>query len=575
MIDLTVYNPRQHQQYSVAQLASIARDESGRWHSLNATQAPTHADTFTLIPHRPSAEVAVECDGVDWLETFAAVPRGTRLELVDHLHLLVDDTHIEIADRELESTDGRPLIALAAREHRSNRNSQQGGPASATLGRWFEALGALHRWSANRAEFFDDAARFVVDPVGLDGAMVLRKDGDTWHIVASHLPHPEFGVSFHSLLVEQVASAGHTMFHTGHGAGTSLVLAPIHDDQHQVTGMVYGYRATHDQNGRRGIRYMEAQLVELLAQSVGAGLQRLAMEAEAARARVTYEHAFAPAIAAQVELDTATLAGREQEVTVLFADLRGFAALCQQLSTPDTYVLLNEVMDALTTAVMQHGGTLIDYYGDGLAAMWNAPLEQSHHPLLACQAALDMQQALPAVSERWQQVLTAPLQLGIGLHTGTAQVGNIGSSVRLKYGPRGATVNLASRLEQATKLLGSPVVATREVVQRLAGQLLDYRLCQAELPGIESSIDVFAISPPTSDQRVLDAISHYEDALTQFEAGDLDRAKELLQDLPDLANLPRQFLIDQVDNEHHRRLGRRAGDDRDTKTRSTILLSMK
>ena len=575
MYDVTLYNSRQHQQFSFASLAALARHDDGLWRTLDASQAPTHADTLTVIPHDSSAELAVECDGVDWVETFAQVPRGSRLQVNDHLQLLIGDTHVEVTVRGFNAYDPRPLEPLGTDTYTTKRNTQQGGPAPATLGRWFEALGTLHRWSANRAEFFDDAARFVVDPVGLDGAMVLRREASQWRIVASHLPHPEFGVGFNPDLVDQVALAGHTQFHPGHGPGTSLVLSPIQNELGEVTGMVYGYRARHHKNGRRGVRYLEAQLVELLAQSVCQGLQRLSMDTAAARTRVTYEHAFAPAVAAQVELDAAALAGREQEVTVLFADLRGFATLCQQLSTPDTYVLLNEVMDALTAAVMEHGGTLIDYYGDGLAAMWNAPLDQPQHPLLACQAALAMQQALPAVSDRWKHLLDEPLQLGIGLHTGAAQVGNIGSSVRLKYGPRGATVNLASRLEQATKVLHSPVVATREVVQRLEGKLLDYRLCQAELPGIETPVDVFAICPATTNHATLSAISHYEDALTQFEAGDLDQAKQLLRTIDSTINLPARFLINQIDNEHHRRLGRRAGDTPDVKVRGTIPLGIK
>jgi adenylate cyclase len=238
-------------------------------------------------------------------------------------------------------------------------------------------------------------------------------------------------------------------------------------------------------------------------------------------------------------------------------------------------VLLNEVMDALTTAVMEHGGTLIDYYGDGLAAMWNAPVDQPTHPVRACQAAMQMLAALPDVSSKWQQVLDAPLRLGIGVHTGPAQVGNIGSSQRLKYGPRGPTVNLASRLEQATKLLGTPLVVTREVVERLDRAFIDLRVCQAELPGIEEAVDIYTLHRRSGCANVLAAITRYEDALTHYEAGDLEMAKEQLHELDQSYGLPVEFLIGQIDREHHRRLGRRAGDEQPHNGTTAIQLSVK
>ena len=100
---------------------------------------------------------------------------------------------------------------------------------------------------------------------------------------------------------------------------------------------------------------------------------------------------------------------------------------------------MGDVMNALTAAVMDLDGVVIDYYGDGLAAMWNAPVDQPEHPEWACRAALRMIDSLPAVQTKWAHLLVDELRLGIGVHTGLAQVGNAGSSRRTKYGPRGAT----------------------------------------------------------------------------------------------------------------------------------------
>ena len=157
------------------------------------------------------------------------------------------------------------------------------------------------------------------------------------------------------------------------------------------------------------------------------------------------------AFVATLENDPQKMIGETREVTLLFADLRDFTRLPTSLETDVVYELLGHVMDCLTAAVMDHDGLVIDYYGDGLAAMWNAPADQADHPELACRAGLRMLEALPDVVADWAGVLDRELQLGVGIHTGVVHVGNAGSCRRMKYGPRGANVNLASRVESATK----------------------------------------------------------------------------------------------------------------------------
>jgi class 3 adenylate cyclase len=225
--------------------------------------------------------------------------------------------------------------------------------------------------------------------------------------------------------------------------------------------------------------------------------------------------------------------------------------------------------------VLEHGGTLIDYYGDGLAAMWNAPLDQPRHVPLACQTALAMQEALASLSDRWEHLLAAPLALGVGIHTGPAQVGNIGSSRQHKYGPRGTTVNLASRLEQATKRVEMPIIVTQDVVSQLTGEAIEYRVCQAQLAGIEQPIALFALLPPHADSETLAAVARYEKALVNFELGDFEEAKTLLLGVQESSCLPTRFLLTEIDHEHHRRLGRRAGDERTTGDSQVISLSAK
>ena len=182
----------------------------------------------------------------------------------------------------------------------------------------------------------------------------------------------------------------------------------------------------------------------------------------------------------------------------------------------------------LTAAVLDHDGLIIDYYGDGLAAMWNAPADQPEHPELACRAALAMIEALPAVGEKWAKVLPDELRIGVGVHTGVAQVGNAGSSRRAKYGPRGANVNLASRIEGATKAVGVAAggVASdcHAVVESISDRLgfvgLSWR-------GSSGRWICLAFGRRRAMERSPAEMANYQRALELFELGELEAARRI------------------------------------------------
>ena len=146
--------------------------------------------------------------------------------------------------------------------------------------------------------------------------------------------------------------------------------------------------------------------------------------------------------------------GRTDEVTVLFSDLRGFTALSERLGPQKTCRMFRDMMERLSERIVEHGGVIVDYAGDGILAMWNAPVKQADHAARACRAGLAMLGELPALNSRWGEVAAGSLALGIGINTGEALVGNTGSLRKFKYGPHGPPVNLASRVQDATKETG-------------------------------------------------------------------------------------------------------------------------
>ncbi len=142
--------------------------------------------------------------------------------------------------------------------------------------------------------------------------------------------------------------------------------------------------------------------------------------------------------------------GQTREVSILMSDLRGFTAMSTHLSSSDLIVVLNHYFECMSAVIDRYHGTIIEFLGDGLFVVFGAPKELPDHAAAAARCAVEMQNAMADVN-RWNRENGYPdLEMGIGIHSGPAVVGNIGSDRRMKYGCMGATVNLAGRLESIT-----------------------------------------------------------------------------------------------------------------------------
>jgi adenylate cyclase len=170
------------------------------------------------------------------------------------------------------------------------------------------------------------------------------------------------------------------------------------------------------------------------------------------------------------------LAGRRMEVTVLFSDIRGFTTFSETRDPEEVLEILNRYHGEMTDAVMAHGGTLISFMGDGIMAVFGAPIAQPDHADRAFTTAKEMLEVrLPAVNE-WmrERNVGAEFQIGIGLNSGPVMAGNLGSQRRLEYTTIGDTVNTAARLEGMTKGSGHSLFvadSTRELLSERDGEL--------------------------------------------------------------------------------------------------------
>ncbi len=161
-------------------------------------------------------------------------------------------------------------------------------------------------------------------------------------------------------------------------------------------------------------------------------------------------------------------AGRTREVTLLFSDIRGFTTLSETRPPEAVVDILNRYFTRQVEVIFRHGGTLDKFIGDAIMAVWGAPLDDPEHARRAVACALDMADELLAFREELGDA-GAGFDVGIGLHSGPAVVGLIGSDRRREYTSIGDTVNLASRIEGLTKEAGRRILVSRETKDRCAG----------------------------------------------------------------------------------------------------------
>jgi adenylate cyclase len=463
------------------------------------------------------------------------------------LRLTLGETLVEVeaaadVSRDMLETLAYPVRAALRPGAAVNLDALGEAPSADRLASWFETVVAVQRAAAGSPEFYEQTARALVDLVGLDKGLVLLRRGDGWEVAAPAAARAAGAArEFSTGILRHVLAERRTFYQAlAFGAvpaeslaGVEAVVAsPIFDADENIVGILYGSRG----RGARpqGIGKLEAQVVQVLASAAGAGLARLQGEANAARLRVQFEQFVTPGLARELERDPKLLDGRQREVTVLFSDIRNFSRLAERLAPTapaDVCRLVAEVMDCLTEHVRATEGVVVDYYGDGLCAMWNAPFDQPDHACRACRAALAALADLPQISARWHERLGGPLGVGLGINSGVAMVGNTGSRHKMKYGPFGHTVNLASRVEGATKHLGVGVLLTGATRALLGEQFVVRRLCRARLAGMGDAVELYELHGEQAEPGWARDRDTYEEALRRYEAGEWAAACERIYPL--------------------------------------------
>jgi adenylate cyclase len=227
-----------------------------------------------------------------------------------------------------------------------------------------------------------------------------------------------------------------------------------------------------------------------------------------------------------------SLTGEKREVSLIFSDLQGFTSLAETMPPEAVVGLLNAYFEAVCRIIIDHGGIIVDFIGDAVFAMFGAPENQPDHAARALAAAVELDRFATQFATAQRAVGVALGQTRIGVHTGVATVGNVGSRDRLKYSATGDVVNTSSRLEGANKNFGTRILASAETL-RQAGGMANRRVGDIVLKGRSEALpvcEVFTDGAPDWLERYQTAYRHLTDGASDALPAFADLARECPED---------------------------------------------
>jgi adenylate cyclase len=246
-----------------------------------------------------------------------------------------------------------------------------------------------------------------------------------------------------------------------------------------------------------------------------------------------FRHYLSPDVIEKIIEDPSLLrlGGERREITSFFSDVAGFTSISEDLSPEDLVCLLNAYLSEMTEIILDTGGTLDKYEGDAIIAFWNAPLDHEDHATRACLAALRCQQRLSELRPGFQNQYGHSLYMRIGINSGPAVVGNMGSHRRFDYTAMGDTINLASRLEGAGKQYRVSILIGEKTYNLAKESVIAREVDIIRVVGKDKPVRVYELvgEKGAVPEGHLERIKTFHDALKLYREQKWDEALRLFQ----------------------------------------------
>lgn len=236
------------------------------------------------------------------------------------------------------------------------------------------------------------------------------------------------------------------------------------------------------------------------------------------------------------------LDGEEREITVLFCDVIGFAAISEQLESKQVAQFLNGFFTHVSKIVVRHRGTIDKFMGDSVMAIWGAPAPTNTHAFDALSAAMDIQNEIDTLNEQFARASLPNIKVGIGVSTGMATVGPLGSEYRMDYTVVGDTVNVAQRLEAQTRKYRVPIV----VSDKTAAALPDMLFRELDTVIVKGRRQPVTMLQPLGESAFADIetkrhLTLHRQAMEASKAGEWSKATEMFTRLRDEWGPPEMY----------------------------------
>lgn len=220
--------------------------------------------------------------------------------------------------------------------------------------------------------------------------------------------------------------------------------------------------------------------------------------------------------------DKLSLGGETKEITIFFSDIRNFTTISESLTPTALVALINRYFTPMTDIVLKSGGLLDKYIGDAIMAFFNAPVAVKDHPARTCKMALEMIAKLKELNMELQKEGLPLINIGVGINTGQAVVGNMGSEKHFNYTAIGDSVNLASRLEALNKTYGTSIIISEFTKAHLDDTFLTRKLESVLVKGKTIPVTIYELLDNNEQNRKM--VEYFETAVAAKESGDIQRA---------------------------------------------------